>query len=70
MVMPNLYGNIVSHIGIGLVGGIGLVPGKNIGDKYAIFESVRDLAKFIYTLQLYKSVDISLYRIINFILNL
>ncbi|EDV24515.1 expressed hypothetical protein [Trichoplax adhaerens] len=39
MVMPNLYGNIVSHIGIGLVGGIGLVPGKNIGDKYAIFES-------------------------------
>ena len=35
MVMPNLYGNIVSHIGIGLVGGNGLVPGKNIGDEYA-----------------------------------
>ncbi|XP_077980139.1 isocitrate dehydrogenase [NAD] subunit gamma, mitochondrial-like isoform X2 [Glandiceps talaboti] len=39
MVMPNLYGNIVSNIGAGLVGGPGLVPGENIGKDYAIFEA-------------------------------
>ena len=38
MVMPNLYGNIVSNIGAGLVGGAGLCPGKNIGREYVLFE--------------------------------
>ncbi|KAG0365692.1 isocitrate dehydrogenase (NAD(+)) idh1 [Gamsiella multidivaricata] len=38
MVMPNLYGNIVSNIGAGLVGGPGIVPGSNIGREYAMFE--------------------------------
>ena len=41
MVMPNLYGNIVSNIATSLVGGPGMVPGENIGDNYALFESVR-----------------------------
>lgn len=41
MVMPNLYGNIVSNIATALVGGPGMVPGKNIGENYALFESVR-----------------------------
>ena len=41
MVMPNLYGNIVSNIGASLVGGPGVVPGENIGGDYAVFESVR-----------------------------
>jgi isocitrate dehydrogenase (NAD+) len=41
MVMPNLYGNIVSNIATSLVGGPGLVPGENVGDNYALFESVR-----------------------------
>jgi len=41
MVMPNLYGNIVSNIGASLVGGPGIVPGENIGGDYAVFESVR-----------------------------
>ena len=40
MVMPNLYGNIVSNIGASLVGGPGIVPGENIGGDYAVFESV------------------------------
>ena len=40
MVMPNLYGNIVSNIGAGLVGGAGLVAGKNIGTHYVMFEPV------------------------------
>lgn len=40
MVMPNLYGNIVSNIATSLVGGPGMVPGENIGDNYALFESV------------------------------
>jgi isocitrate dehydrogenase (NAD+) len=38
MVMPNLYGNIVSNIGAALVGGPGIVPGCNFGREYALFE--------------------------------
>ena len=47
MVMPNLYGNIVSNIGASLVGGPGIVPGENIGGDYAVFESVRTLFCYI-----------------------
>ncbi|KAE9550355.1 hypothetical protein FO519_006438 [Halicephalobus sp. NKZ332] len=39
MLMPNLYGNIISNIACGLVGGPGLVSGMNIGEKYAVFET-------------------------------
>ncbi|CAD5210488.1 unnamed protein product [Bursaphelenchus okinawaensis] len=39
MLMPNLYGNIISNIACGLVGGPGLVSGLNIGDNYAVFET-------------------------------
>lgn len=42
MLMPNLYGNIISNIACGLVGGPGLVSGMNIGDKYAVFETVKN----------------------------
>ena len=38
IVLPNLYGDIVSEIGAGLVGGIGIVPSVNIGDEIAVFE--------------------------------
>ncbi|XP_061186669.1 isocitrate dehydrogenase [NAD] subunit gamma, mitochondrial-like isoform X1 [Saccostrea echinata] len=38
LVMPNLYGNILSNITAGLVGGPGVIPGMNIGDNYAVFE--------------------------------
>lgn len=38
LVMPNLYGNILSNIAAGLVGGPGVVPGMNIGEEYAVFE--------------------------------
>ncbi|KAK1236493.1 isocitrate dehydrogenase (NAD(+)) idh1 [Marasmius sp. AFHP31] len=38
MVMPNLYGAIVSNIGAALVGGPGIVPGCNVGREYALFE--------------------------------
>jgi isocitrate dehydrogenase (NAD+) len=38
MVMPNLYGGILSNIGAGLVGGPGIVPGCNIGRDIAVFE--------------------------------
>ena len=41
MLMPNLYGNIISNIACGLVGGPGLVSGMNLGNKYAVFETVR-----------------------------
>jgi len=38
LVLPNLYGDIVSDLCAGLVGGLGVAPGGNIGDKAAIFE--------------------------------
>lgn len=39
MLMPNLYGNIISNIACGLCGGPGLVSGMNIGEHYAVFET-------------------------------
>ncbi len=44
MVMPNLYGDILSDLCAGLVGGLGLVPGANIGERGAIFEPVHGSA--------------------------
>lgn len=44
MVMPNLYGDILSDLCAGLVGGIGIVPGANIGQEYAVFEAVHGSA--------------------------
>lgn len=38
LVMPNLYGNILSNIAAGLLGGAGLVGGVNVGENYAVFE--------------------------------
>ncbi len=38
LVLPNLYGDIISDLCAGLVGGLGLAPGANIGDGVAIFE--------------------------------
>ena len=38
VVTPNLYGDIISDLCAGLVGGLGLAPGANIGDDYALFE--------------------------------
>ncbi|XP_065165365.1 isocitrate dehydrogenase [NAD] subunit gamma, mitochondrial-like isoform X2 [Atheta coriaria] len=38
MIMTNLYGSIVSNVICGLIGGAGLVSGKNYGDHYAVFE--------------------------------
>lgn len=44
MVMPNLYGDIVSDLCAGLVGGLGVAPGANLGDKAAVFEAVHGSA--------------------------
>ncbi|SET36740.1 isocitrate dehydrogenase (NAD+) [Natronincola peptidivorans] len=44
LVLPNLYGDIVSDLAAGLVGGLGLVPGANIGEDIAIFEAVHGSA--------------------------
>ena len=38
MLLPNLYGNIVSNVGAGLVGGAGVVSGMNVGWDYVVFE--------------------------------
>jgi len=44
LVLPNLYGDIVSDLAAGLVGGLGIVPGANLGDGHAIFEAVHGTA--------------------------
>ena len=44
LVMPNLYGDILSDLAAGLVGGLGIVPGANIGDNHAVFEAVHGTA--------------------------
>lgn len=40
MVMPNLYGDVLSNIACGVIGGPGLVSGTNLGYRYAVFETV------------------------------
>ena len=44
IVLPNLYGDIVSDLCAGLVGGLGVVPGANIGAQYAVYEPVHGSA--------------------------
>ena len=44
LVLPNLYGDIVSDLAAGLVGGLGVAPGANIGDNAAVFEPVHGSA--------------------------
>ncbi len=44
MVLPNLYGDIISDLCAGLVGGLGVAPGANIGDGMAVFEPVHGSA--------------------------
>ncbi len=44
VVLPNLYGDIVSDLCAGLVGGLGIVPGANLGAEYAVFEAVHGSA--------------------------
>jgi isocitrate dehydrogenase (NAD+) len=44
MVMPNLYGDILSDLAAGLVGGLGVVPGANIGEDGAVFEAAHGSA--------------------------
>jgi isocitrate dehydrogenase (NAD+) len=44
IVLPNLYGDIVSDLGAGMIGGLGLAPGANIGSTGAIFEATHGSA--------------------------
>jgi isocitrate dehydrogenase (NAD+) len=44
LLLPNLYGDIVSDLAAGLVGGLGIVPGANLGEKCAVFEAVHGSA--------------------------
>jgi isocitrate dehydrogenase (NAD+) len=44
MVMPNLYGDILSDLCAGLIGGLGLAPGANMGDGIAVFEATHGSA--------------------------
>lgn len=44
LLLENLYGDVVSDLCAGLVGGLGVVPGANIGEQYAVFEAVHGSA--------------------------
>ncbi len=44
LVLPNLYGDIISDLTAGLVGGLGIVPGANLGERHAVFEAVHGTA--------------------------
>lgn len=44
IVLPNLYGDIVSDLAAGLIGGLGVAPGANLGEGYAVFEPVHGSA--------------------------
>ncbi len=44
LVLPNLYGDIISDLSVGLIGGLGVAPGANIGNQCAIFEPVHGSA--------------------------
>jgi isocitrate dehydrogenase (NAD+) len=44
LVLPNLYGDIVSDLGAGMIGGLGMAPGGNIGDDIAVFEATHGSA--------------------------
>ncbi|HEX2914443.1 MAG TPA: isocitrate/isopropylmalate dehydrogenase family protein [Chloroflexia bacterium] len=44
LVLPNLYGDILSDLAAGLIGGLGMAPGANIGDEYAVFEATHGSA--------------------------
>src|SRR5256714_13680466 len=44
IVLPNLYGDIVSDLGAGMIGGLGMAPGANVGDEHAVFEAVHGSA--------------------------
>ncbi|HKQ05010.1 MAG TPA: isocitrate dehydrogenase (NAD(+)) [Blastocatellia bacterium] len=44
LLLENLYGDIMSDLGAGLVGGLGIVPGANIGEEVAVFEAVHGSA--------------------------
>jgi isocitrate dehydrogenase (NAD+) len=47
LLLENLYGDIISDLGAGLVGGLGVVPGANIGEEMAVFEAVHGSAPSI-----------------------
>jgi isocitrate dehydrogenase (NAD+) len=44
LVLPNLYGDIVSELGAGLIGGVGVAPGGHVGDDVAVFEATHGTA--------------------------
>ena len=44
LVLPNLYGDILSDLCAGLIGGLGIAPGANLGERHALFEAVHGSA--------------------------
>jgi isocitrate/isopropylmalate dehydrogenase len=57
MVMPNLYGAIISNIGAALVGGPGIVPGCNVGSVCTCLFDSRIIAQRVSRITLFLSLD-------------
>ncbi len=57
LVMPNLYGDILSDLSAGLVGGLGLTPSGNIGEDGALFESVSLCARSLSSCVFFRSME-------------
>ena len=62
LVLPNLYGNILTNIACGLVGGPGILSGVNIGPNYAVFETVCVSASLLASLHLTTHTTFSLHH--------
>lgn len=60
MVMPNLYGDILSDMSAGLIGGLGLTPSGNIGRDASIFEAVHGTAPDIGKILFFNSLCMKL----------
>ena len=52
LLLENLYGDVMSDLCAGLVGGLGVVPGANISDEYSVFEAVHGSAPDIAGLEI------------------
>ncbi|MEW6623920.1 MAG: isocitrate/isopropylmalate dehydrogenase family protein [Bacillota bacterium] len=60
LLLPNLYGDIISDLAAGLVGGLGVVPGANIGEFGAVFEAVHGSAPDIAGMNLANPIALTL----------
>lgn len=66
LVVPNLYGSILSNLGAGLIGGAGFVPGYSIGRDYVLYEQVILVAtSYLFVITVYSLYLFSLLHLLK-----